>query len=138
MNAISASIALPEIWLPQLGPTVVTEMSLDFTPSLPDSDFSSATVWAPVSDFVWICQPFCWPWVCCTIAPLTPPDSTAFCTWLNVVDDEGKVKTAPPLKSTLKDRPRTTTATMLMTRINPEMAYHRRFRPTKSNETSPR
>ena len=129
---------MPEIWLPQLGPTVVTVMSLEFTPSLLDSVFSSATVWAPVSDFVWICQPFFWPWVCCTIAPLTPPDSTALCTWLTEVDDEGKVKTAPPLKSTLKDRPRTSTATMLMTRINPEMAYHRRFRPTKSNETSPR
>ena len=48
------------------------------------------------------------------------------------------MKTAPPLKSTLKDRPRTSTATMLMTRINPEIAYHRRWRPTKLNETSPR
>src|ERR1700754_3278315 len=138
MNAISASIALPEIWLPQLGPTVVTEMASEFTPSLPDSGFPRPTVWPPVSDFVWTCQPFFWPWVCCTIAPLTPPDSTAFCTWLSVVDDEGKGKTAPPLKSTLNDRPRTTTATMLMSRINPEMAYHRRFRPTKSNDASPR
>ena len=82
-------------------------MSSEFTPSLLDSVFSSATVCAPVSDFVWICQPFFWPCVCCTIAPLTPPDSTALCTWLSDVDDEGNVKTAPPLKSTLKDRPRT-------------------------------
>ena len=48
------------------------------------------------------------------------------------------MKTAPPLKSTLKARPRTSTATMLMTRINPEMAYHRRCRPTKLIDTSPR
>src|SRR5689334_2472962 len=138
MKAISACTALPEIWLPQLGPTVVTLMSLELTPSLLDSVFSSATVCAPVSDFVWTFQPFVSPWVCCTIAPLMPSDSTAFCTWLSDADDEGNVKTAPPLKSTLKDRPRTSTATMLMTRINPEMAYHRRCLPTKSNDTSPR
>src|SRR5437868_13608774 len=113
-------------------------MSLEFTPSLLDKFFSSATVWAPVSDFVWICQPFFWPWVCCTIAPLTPPDSTAFCTWLTEVDDEGKVKIATPLKSTQKDRPRISTAMMLTSRISLETAYHRRFRPTKSNDTSPR
>ena len=67
-----------------------------------------------------------------------PPDSTALCTWLSDADDEGNVKIAPPLKSTLKDRPRTITATMLMTRMSAEMVYHRRRRPTKSNDTSPR
>src|SRR6516162_2128340 len=138
MKAISASTALPEIWLPQLGPTVVTLMSLEFTPSLLDSVFSSAIVCAPVSAFVWTCQPFFSPCVCCTIAPLMPPDSTAVCTWLSDADDEGKVKTAPPLKSTLKDRPRTITATMLMTRMHAEIVYHRRRRPTKSTDTSPR
>src|ERR1700749_1350955 len=138
MKAISASSALPEIWLPQLGPTVVTVMSSEFTPSLLDIVFSSATVCAPVSDFVWTCQPFFWPCVCCTIAPLMPPDSTALCTWLSDADDDGNVKIAPPLKSTLKDRPRTITAGMLMTRMHADMVHHRRPPPTKSNDPSPR
>ena len=56
----------------------------------------------------------------------------------DVVDEVGNVKTAPPLKSTLKSRPRTSSATMLMTRIAPEIAYHRRCLPTKLIDTSPR
>jgi len=51
-KAISASSALPVIWLPQLGPTVVTLMLFVFTPSLLDSAFSSATVSGPVSALV--------------------------------------------------------------------------------------
>ncbi len=51
-------MALPEIWLPQLGPTVVTLMLSGFTPSLVDSVFSNATVWSPVSALVCTCQPF--------------------------------------------------------------------------------
>src|SRR6266852_2848512 len=131
-------MALPEIWLPQLGPTVVTVMSSVFTPSLVDSVFSNATVCVPVSALVCTCQPFSWPWTCCTIAPLTPPSLTAVCTWLRDDVDDGNVKTAPPLKSTLKLRPRTSSATMLTTRIRPDIAYHRRFLPTKLTDTSPR
>ncbi len=52
--------------------------------------------------------------------------------------DDGNVKTAPPLKSTLKLTPRTSSATMLISRISPDIAYHRRFLPTKLTETSPR
>ena len=67
-----------------------------------------------------------------------PPSLTVFCTWLSDAEGAGNVKTAPPLNSTLKTRPRTSTATMLMTRINPEIAYHRRCLPTKLIDTSPR
>jgi hypothetical protein len=57
-----------------------------------------------------------------------------------VTDAEGagNWKTAPPLKSTLKSRPWTSSATMLISRMAPEIEYHVRFRPTKSIETSPR
>ena len=72
------------------------------------------------------------------MAPLTPPDSTAFCTWLSDEDGEENVKIAPPLKSTLKSRPRTSRATTLTSRISAEMVYHRRCRPTKLTDTSPR
>ena len=72
------------------------------------------------------------------MAPLTPPASTASWTWLIDEDGEENVKIAPPLKSTLKSRPRTSRATMLISRIRPEMAYHRRCRPTKLTDTSPR
>ena len=104
-----------------------------------DRVFSSATVWAPVSNFVWTV-----PAVLLAVGLLHDgvADAAGLDRVLHLgergVDARGTVKTAPPLKSTLKDRPRTSTATMLMTRINPEMAYHRRCRPTKSNETSPR
>ena len=47
-------------------------------------------------------------------------------------------KTAPPLKSTLKFRPRTSTATMLTSRMAAEIEYHVRLRPTKLIDTSPR
>ena len=46
--------------------------------------------------------------------------------------DAGNWNTAPPLKSTLKSRPWTNSATMLTSRIAPEIVYHLRFRPTKS------
>ena len=51
-----------------------------------------------------------------------------------VCDAEGAEnwKTAPPLKSTLKSRPRTNRAKTLMSRIAPEIMYHRRLWPTKS------
>jgi hypothetical protein len=47
-------------------------------------------------------------------------------------------KTAPPLKSTLKSRPWTSSAMMLISRMAPEIEYHVRFRPTKLTDTSPR
>ena len=78
-------------------------------------------VCGPVSALVWTCQAVAvWPLACCTIAPLTPPSMTAFCTWLSdVVDEAGNVKTAPPLKSTLKSSPRTSSATMLIDQDQP-------------------
>ena len=72
------------------------------------------------------------------MAPLTPPSSTAVCTWVTVADGASNWKTAPPLKSTLKLRCRTSSATTLTSRIAPEIVYHIRWRPTKLTDTSPR
>ena len=69
---------------------------------------------------------------CWTTAPLTPAWATVSETSVCVAAGAENWNTAPPLKSTLKSRPRTSKATMLMIRIAPEIAYHRRLRPTKS------
>ena len=53
-------------------------------------------------------------------------------TWVCVAEGAENWKTAPPLKSTLKSRPLANRATMLMSRMAPEIAYHRRLWPTKS------
>ena len=46
-------------------------------------------------------------------------------------------KIEPPLKSTLKFSPRMSSATMAMTRMQPEIVYQSFCRPTKLIETSP-
>ncbi len=53
-------------------------------------------------------------------------------TWVCVTEGAENWNTAPPLKSTLKSRPRTNSATMLISRMAPEIVYHLRWRPTKS------
>ncbi len=91
-----------EIWLPHSGPTVLTVMLSALTPSRDPMSCSSLTVCGPVSDLVWTSQLVLLPdLTCCTMAPLTPPACTASCTWLMDADGAEKVKTAPPLKSTL-------------------------------------
>ena len=55
-----------------------------------------------------------------------------FWTWVCVAAGAENWKTAPPLKSTLKSRPRANSATMLISRMAPEIVYHLRLRPTKS------
>ena len=69
---------------------------------------------------------------CCTTAPLTPAWLTVSWTWVCDAEGAENWNTAPPLKSTLKFSPWTNSATMLMSRMAPEIAYHRRLWPTKS------
>src|SRR5580658_10471013 len=135
-NAISASIALSVIWLPQLGPTNWVLILLALTPRWLISEFSTLLVWALVSDLVCTCQDLpSGPLRFCTIAPLTPASETAPWTWVADAEFAGNWKTAPPLKSTLKSRPLVSSATRLISRMAPEIEYHVRFLPTKLIDT---
>src|ERR1022692_3419823 len=136
-NAMSASTALVVIWLPQLDPTNWTLMF--FALSLLCSVFSTVLVALLLSAGVCTCQDLPrGPLSSCTIAPLTPSLDTTSWTWVTDADGAENWKTAPPLKSTLKSRQRTSSATMLISRMAPEIEYHVRFRPTKLTDTSPR
>ncbi len=92
-----------------------------------------------VSGAVWACHCACFPTpACCTVDVPPPPSETAFSTWLMVAFGALTVKIEPPLKSTLKFSPRTASATMAMTTMQPEIVYQSFCRPTKLTETSPR
>src|SRR5580700_5733640 len=137
-NVIRASTALVVIWLPQLAPT--NEVLMSLASSWLVSAFSTVKVSWLVSELVCTCQDLLpsLPVSCWTTAPLTPAWLTVASTWGCEAEGALNWNTAPPLKSTLKSRPLANSATMLMSRMAPEIAYHLRLRPTKSYETSPR
>ena len=138
---ISASSALVVIWLPQVGPT--SWMVIWFWVMSNASPARVATCWLRAADSVPVCT-------CHTLisrsrdvlhggvaaAGLGRPRGRSS-PW--VVDEvAGNWKIDPPLNSTLKFSPRTSSATTQTSRMMPEIVYHIRWRPTKLTETSPR
>src|SRR5262249_46121750 len=86
---------------------------------------------------VWTVQFF--PPTCWTVIVLPPPALvTVFDTCVDVAAGAVNLYTEPPLKSTLTLRPKISSAATLTPRIAPEILYHSRCRPTKSNDPSPR
>src|SRR6202012_3208080 len=123
-NAISASDALEEIWLPQVGPTnwVLTWFWVMFS-SLASESWTLST-WLMDSGAVWADQSALDPAPAfCTTAVPPPPSDTACSTWLMVALGALTVKIEPPLKSTLKFSPRTSSPTMAMTTMQAEIVY---------------
>src|SRR5580693_4088304 len=141
-NAISASSAFCETWEPQLDPTV----SIEMLPTLMSNFWAMARSMS--SDLLvdsWVvctCQYGALPLngLTSVAVGLVPPLALATCSRPDWVTDAvaGTVNTDPPLKSTLKSRPRKISASRLMTRMNPEIVYQSFCRLTKSKETSPR
>src|SRR6201999_3862736 len=138
-NAISASRALDEIWLPQVGPTYCVLICDWVMFSSLDRLSWTFWTWPMVSGAVWAIH---WAFsptpAFCTVAVPPPPSDTAVSTWLMVAFGALTVKIEPPLKSTLKFSPRTSSPTMAMMTMQPEIAYQSFWRPTKLIETSPR
>ena len=138
-NAISASRALEEIWLPQVGPTNVVLIWLTLMPSSFASESCTCSVVPMLSGAVWACHCALLPTpTFCTVTVPPPPSWTAFSTWLMLAFGALTWKIDPPLKSTLKFSPRTIRAMMAMARMQPEIVYQSFCRLTKLTETSPR
>ena len=101
-----------------------------------------ATCWLVLPDSVpvWTCHSLSSRVeMCCTVASPPPASVTTREISLWVVDAvAGNWKIEPPLNSTLKFSPCTSSATTQTSRMMPEIVYHIRWRPTKLTETSPR
>ncbi len=133
------------IWLPQVGPTSVSDTDCGAMCAMwaraPDTFALSVACWAEGnlvrSAWTWTVAEEPWPRIS-TVAPGTPAPATALCTWLNVAPWAGISHDVPPLKSIPQLKPLTPNDTRPATMTRPESAYHQRRRPTKSNDVSPR
>src|ERR1700722_9184787 len=137
---ISASMALVVIWPPQVGPTSWMEMLVDARWKA--CSRAAATFWvtfdvsAPVCTVHWCSDGL---ELYCTLAspPCAAVTTREIAFWL-VEEVGGNVKLDPPLHSSEKFSPFTSSAITLISRMRPEIAYHNRWRRTKLIDTSPR